>query len=260
MTPREDQVIPPDTEPMSSVHPYYAAALDLLTRIQESQGERIARTSEEVHRSLEEGGVLHIFGSGHSAVVAQEVFHRAGGLVPVNPILEPFLTPLTSPRKSGRLERTEGIAAILLDYYDLRPGEVLIVVSSSGINALPVEMAIGGRDRGLTVVAITSVSHSLGVPSRHSSGVRVMDAAHILIDNCVEKGDASIILPGSETKVAPLSSLAGIFIINWLTCEVAMRFTEKGVTPPVYLSANLPGGDEHNRLLEERYQGRIKLL
>jgi uncharacterized phosphosugar-binding protein len=192
--------------------------------------------------------------------VAEEAFHRAGGLVPVNTMTEPFLSPLTSPKKSGRLERLSGIAAILLDYHAPQPGEVLIIISNAGINPISVELALEAKRRELTVIAITSLRHAQAVASRHISGKRLFEVADLVIDNGGEVGDGALAFPGLAAKVGPTSLLAGAFIVNSLVCRVVERFVAKGLTPPVYLSANLPGGDEHNRQLEAKYKGRIKLL
>lgn len=239
---------------------YYEVALTLLARIEKTQGEALDRAAEAIFVSLKEGGVLHVFGSGHSHTLAEEAFHRAGGLVPVNAILEDFLTPHFPPAMSGKFERLSGVARILLDYYDPRPGEVLIIASNSGINPVPVEMALSGKERGLFVVAVTSLAHSEKVPSRHQSRRKLYQVVDVVIDNGGEAGDAAVSYPGLVEKVAPTSSLAGIFIMNSLLCRVVERFLAAGLKPPVYISANLPGGEEHNKALEEKYRGRIQGL
>ncbi len=239
---------------------YYETVLRLLGEIQESQGAAIDQAADLIFSSLTADGVLHIFGSGHSHLVAEEAFHRAGGLVPVNPMTELFLSPLTPPKKSGRLERVSGIAAILLEYHDPRPGEVLIIVSNAGINPVTVELALEAKQRELTIIAITSLRHARAVPSRHMSGKRLFEIADLVIDNCGEPGDGAVAFSGLAEKVGPTSLLAGGFIINSIICGVVERYLAKGLSPPVYLSANLPGGDEHNRHLEAKYKGRIRLL
>lgn len=241
-------------------HRYTEILARLLDRIELTQGKGVDRAADLIFASLRQGGVLHIFGSGHSAAVAQEAFHRAGGLVPVNLIQEASLTPPTPPAISGRMERLSGIAEILLDRHDLRPGEVLIVISNSGINAVPVEMALKARERGVTVVAITSLTHARQVPSRHESGKRLFEVADLVLDTCGEAGDAAVGYPGWGGMVGPTSTIAGTFLVNLLTCRVVERYLAEGLTPPIYLSANVPGGDEHNRRLEEQYRGRIRLL
>ena len=239
---------------------YYEAVIRLLGEIQQSQGGAIDQATDLIFASLSADGVLHLFGSGHSHLVAEEAFHRAGGLVPVNAMTEPFLTPLIPPRKSGRLERLSGIAEILLDYHEPLPGEVLLIISNAGINPVPVELALEAKRRDLTVIAITSLRHARAVASRHTSGKRLFEIADLVIDNCGETGDGALSFPGLEEKVGPTSLLAGAFIVNSIVCGVVERFIAQGLPPPIYLSANLPGGDEHNRRLEAKYRGRIKLL
>jgi uncharacterized phosphosugar-binding protein len=240
--------------------PYHQAVMRLLDAIARSQAQGLERAAQAIFASLRAGGVFHIFGSGHSHALAEEAYHRAGGLVPVDAIQEAFLTPLAPPRTSGQLERIPGLAKIILDGHDLRPGEVLMVISNSGINAVPIEVALEAKSRGLTVVALTSLRHSQGVPSRHASGKRLFEIADIVLDNCGEPGDAAIRYEGFQGSVGPTSLLAGAYIINSLACRVVELFLAQGLTPPVYLSANVPGGDDHNRELEARYRGRISGL
>jgi uncharacterized phosphosugar-binding protein len=240
--------------------PYQRAAIRLIDAIARSQAGNLEQTAQTIFTSLRAGGVFHVFGSGHSHALAEEAYHRAGGLVPVNAIQEMFLTPLTPPGTSSQLERMPGLAKIILDSHDLRPGEVLMVISNSGINPVPIEVALEGKSRGLTVVALTSLRHSQGVPTRHASGKRLFEIADIVLDNCGEPGDAAVRYEKFQGAVGSTSLLAGAYVINSLACRVVELFLAQGLTPPVYLSANLPGGDEHNRELEARYRGRIRGL
>jgi uncharacterized phosphosugar-binding protein len=240
--------------------PYHQTILRLIDAIARSQAQNLERAANAMFESLRADGVFHVFGSGHSHALAEEAYHRAGGLVPVNAIQEVFLTPLTPPRTSGELERVSGLAKIILDGHDLRPGEVLMVISNSGINGVSVEVALEGKGRGLTVIALTSLAHSRAVASRHTSGKRLFEIADIVLDNCGEPGDAGVMYEGFQGKVAPTSLVAGAYVINSLVCRVVELFLAHGLTPPVYLSANVPGGDEHNRELEAKYRGRIRGL
>ncbi len=239
---------------------YHDAILAQLDAIAASQAERLEEAAQAVFAAMRDEGLLHVFGSGHSHALAEEAFHRAGGLVPVNIIQEGFLTPLTRPDVSGWLERVSGLAAVILDGHDLRPGEVLLVISNSGINAAPVEMALEGKRRGLTVLALTSLKHSRSVPPRHPSGQRLCEAADIVLDTCGEPGDAAVAYPGLPGRVAPTSLLAGSFIINSLVCRVVELFLAAGLVPPIYVSANVPEGDAHNDPLEAKYRSRIRGL
>ena len=240
--------------------PYHEAAMRLLTAIADSQAENLERAARAVFESLSSDGVLHVFGSGHSHALSEEVYHRAGGLVPVNAIQEAFLTPLTPPGMNRQMERLPGLAKIILDGHDLRPGEVLMVISNSGINVVPIEVALEGKARGLTLIALTSLSHSRQAPARHPSGKRLFEVADIILDNCGVAGDAAVQYAGLLGRVAPTSFLAGSYIINSMVCRVVELFLANGLTPPVYMSANVHGGDEHNTALEAKYRGRIRGL
>jgi len=239
---------------------YYEAVVRVLDELQRTQAKPIGEAADLIFSSLLADGVLHVFGSGHSHLVAEEAFHRAGGLVPVNTMTEPFLSPLTAPKKSGRFERLSGIAGVLLDYHEPQAGEVLIIISNAGINPVPVELALEGKTRQLTIIAITSLHHAQAVASRHVSGRRLFELADVVINNGGEAGDGALSVQGLAAKVGPTSLIAGAFIINSIVCGVVERFVAKGLVPPIYLSANLPEGDEHNRRLEAKYRRRIKLL
>jgi uncharacterized phosphosugar-binding protein len=244
----------------ATVTRYHETIVRLIEQIASTQGAALEQAAQALFASLRADGVWHVFGSGHSHALAEEAFHRAGGLVPVNAIQEVFLTPLTPPAVSGQLERVPGVAKVLLDGHDLRPGEVLMVISNSGINAVPVEMALEGKARGLTVMALTALAHSRRMTSRHPSGKRLFEIADIVLDNCGAPGDGAVAYDGMPGWVAPTSLLAGSYIINSLVCRVVELFLADGLAPPVYISANVPEGDEHNHSLEAKYRGRIRGL
>jgi uncharacterized phosphosugar-binding protein len=206
--------------------------------------------------------MIHVFGCGHSHLMAEEAFWRAGGLVPVHPILDPNLTLLGGLRTSP-LERLEGYAGVLLAGEDLRPGEVMVVFSNSGINALPVEVALAAKKAGLRVVAVTSLAHSESVEPRHSSGQRLFELADVSIDTHVPTGDAAVDLSklagGTDGhRVAPLSTAIGALVWNALVAEVAYLRTVAGAELSFFISQNVPGGDEANEALVSRYRRRNK--
>lgn len=239
---------------------YHDAAVAALARFSGGDGAaEVVRAADLCYATLSAGGVLHAFGSGHSAAGAIELFHRAGGLVPVNGILETFLSPFLSPGKSGKLERLSGIGAILVDQWDVRTGEVLIVFSNSGVNPVPVEIATAAQAKGAKVVGITSRAHAAATQSRHPSGKKLSDVADLVIDNGARAGDASVeYAPGKFA--AATSGLVNAYVVNRLVAEIVGRYLDAGAEPPVYLSANLPGGDAHNAVLEARYRDRMKGL
>ncbi|HEX7126232.1 MAG TPA: SIS domain-containing protein [Thermodesulfobacteriota bacterium] len=241
---------------------YYEVVRDLLARAETTQGTTLDAAAEAGAAAIAAGRLLHVFGSGHSASVAAEAFHRAGGLVPVNAILEPFLSPFAPPRQVSAMERLPGLAATLLDANRVERGDLLLVASNSGINALPVEMAIEGKARGLTVVAVTSVAHSRAEAPRHASGKRLFELADHVLDNGGAPGDVAVPVPGGPegARMGPTSGVVGAFLVNAWVVRIAERLAARGIRPPVYVSANVAGGDAHNREAEAPYRGRIRLL
>ena len=228
---------------------YLTNAQEVLRKIQETQMEAILTAADWITDSLLAGGVFHAFGSGHSYIIAAEAHGRAGGLVPVQPIYDPA---------EGQAERLEGYAATVLNRYDVRPGEVLLIASNSGINAVPIEMALEAQKRGLKVVAITSMAHTRAAMPRHSSGKKLYEIADLVIDNCGIPGDAAIEVPGFPGRVGATSSIAGAAIVNAITVQVAENLAARGVTPPILISANTEGGDEHNARIQAQYLDRLK--
>lgn len=212
-----------------------------------------------IARSIASGDILHVFGSGHSALLAQEIFYRAGGLASVNAMLDVNLTPLGTSRPTW-VERLEGYAESIFASYDVREGEVLIVISNSGINAVPIEMAMGAKARGMTVIAVGSSRAYADAASRHSSGGTLFEIADLVLDTCVPVGDAVVDLPAGGTATGAVSTVLGAALLNELVVRVASELAVQGNEVPVFTSQNVPGGDEANASLVKRYQPRIPLM
>ncbi|MGE5485756.1 MAG: sugar isomerase domain-containing protein [Ignavibacteriales bacterium] len=241
---------------MSAVITYLDLAMDTLRRIRDTQVRSIEAGAELMARAIAGGGVVHVFGAGHSHTMAEEMFARAGGLVPVSPILDADMTALGGFMKSSDLERLEGFGQILFRHHETRPGEVVIVVSQSGRNPAPIEVALGARERGLKVIGITSLAHSRAVAPAHSSGKRLYEISDVVIDNGVPYGDAAVELREGAPRVAPLSTVACAAICNSLVAEAASRLASLGIVPPVWTSGNVPGGPEANEAHVAQYRRR----
>jgi uncharacterized phosphosugar-binding protein len=231
---------------------YYNEVLNLLEKIATTQQDAIDRAADMIAQSLGDGGMLHIFGSGHSAMIGKEITSRAGGLVPINLIPDPT---------KGMAERLEGLGKILLDKYahkyGLNAGEVLIVVSTSGRNPVPIEVAMEAKDRGLFTIALTSVTYSRHFASRHTSGKRLFEVVDLVMDNCVPVGDALVEIDATGQRAGASSTITGAVLVNMLTLRVVEKILDQGNTPPILKSYNLDGSDEHNAVLYERYRGRL---
>lgn len=238
---------------------YMARIRETIESIERTQKETILRVADRAAESIARGGVLHLFGSGHSHMIAEDAFNRAGGLVCVNAMLEPSLMELNVGRAT-LLERLSGYASVLLTGYELREGETVIVISNSGINAVPIEFAMECKAKGLHVAAITNLKHSRREPPRHPSGKKLYEVVDEVIDNCGEPGDAMLEHEGLAQKIGPSSTLAGIAIVHGLAVSIVEKLVSLGVQPPIYQSANTAGGDRHNSGLIGEYKNRIRYL
>lgn len=230
-----------------------------LDEVVETQTTNIRQAAKLMAKSIEKDGIIYTFGTGHSHMIAEEVMYRAGTLVPIYAMLESGVTGDTQVTKSEFTERLEGYAELILDYHKPTSNDVLIIISYSGRNPVPVEMALEAKKRGIPVIAITSVTYSKGQPSRHKNGLRLFEIADIVIDNCGVFGDACIQLEGLEQPVAPTSNLVANFIIHSLTMEAVIELIKKGIEPPVFWSGNLDGGREKNNEYIEKYWNRIRV-
>jgi uncharacterized phosphosugar-binding protein len=229
----------------------------LIDQITTSQRNSIQMTAQLAADSIADGGVLHVFGSGHSHMIAEDIFHRAGGLACVNAMLEDSLMELNFGRATS-LERLSGYAEVLLEGYSLKESEVILIISNSGINSVPIEIAMESKKRGLKVVAITSIEHSQKTASRHPSGKKLCDIAEIVIDNCGVFGDATIQPQGIKQKIGPTSTIGGIVIAQALIIEIIEQLLQRNIAPPVFISANQDEGDSNNKVLFERYKNQVR--
>jgi len=192
-------------------------------------------------------------------MLAEEIFYRAGGLARAVPILDELLMLHKEAIAATGLERREGYAAGLLTLYPVAKGDLLVVASNSGRNAVPIELAALGRERGLKVIIITNLAHTRSWPSRHSSGRKLAEVGDLVIDNCGVHGDACIELPGLPAAVGPTSSITGAFIVNAIIVQGIENALARGVAPEIYISSN-SNGDDHNDKLLRKYKSRIRHL
>jgi uncharacterized phosphosugar-binding protein len=234
---------------------------EALERVIATQTANIARAADRVVEAIDNDGIMQVFGTGHSRSIAMEIAGRAGGLVPANALSIKDLVMYgdTAPAAilDPTIERDPELAARILDLADTRPEDVFIIASNSGGNGSVVELALLAQARGHAIVAVTSLAHSERVRSRHPSGLRLFEIADVVIDNCGVFGDASLPLPGGGA-IAATSSLTGVLIAQMLVAEVCSRLLSSGKEVPVLISANVPGGDEHNAAVNARYGGRVR--
>lgn len=233
----------------------------VLERIKREQTSNIKKAGFLVADALSAGGIVHTFGTGHSHLIADEAFFRAGGIAAVNPILHERLIFLKGALESTRTEQESGFARHLLEQEDVKSVDVGIIISNSGRNAAPIEMAMEMRSLGLKVIAITSLELSRSSTSRHSSGKHLYEVVDVRIDNCVPPGDALLELPAIETRIGPASTVAGAAVVNSIIIEAVAELLRRGESVPILPSANSDGVSERNLSdLLRRYQSRIKYL
>jgi len=238
---------------------FLPAARELLERIAATQDDVLERASRICTDAIAAGGLAHAFGTGHSRIPVEELFPRYGSFPGFNPIVELSMTFHTQvvgangQRQAMFIERVEGLAGQILASYDLGPPDAMLVFSASGVTAVPIEMAMGARERGLPVVAVTSVaSASAGTPS-HSSGTRLLDHADVVVDLCTPPGDALIHVDGVDTPVSPGSTVAAVAIANEIKARTAAALAERGLLPPVLTSAALVGAERSAELFDAAY-------
>lgn len=245
---------------MLEINKYMTPVFDLAKFFLEKEEQNLRELGEKIFQSLRSEGVWHIFGSGHSALLADELFHRAGGLVPVNSWTEANLSPLVNPSVNRELERDENNAKKIIERHNFQKGEVLLIISNSGINGISVELAQLAKVAGLTIAALTSVAHSRSVGSRHSSGKKLFELADYVIDSSLPSGDAILsweMSDGMTFKSSASSMVLGSIALHTLEAMIIDKFVEADILPPVLISANTDGGDKHNHMLEEKYSSRI---
>lgn len=231
---------------------YFGDLIARLTALRTTLAEPMARAQAAIVETARRDGLVYVFGTGHSHMLSEEVHFRAGGLALTVPILA-GPTMLHEGAVAGTAyERMEGIVRPIFERYPIGPDDVLFVSSNSGVNAAPLEAARIGRERGATVIAITSVAYSTATANGRE---RLADLADIVLDNGSPPGDAVISVPGSELKVGPVSTAIGVTIINAIMAGVAAELAGDG-DAPIYLSANMPGAKDVNQKLIARFRPR----
>jgi uncharacterized phosphosugar-binding protein len=236
------------TDPAPSARRYFDAITELLVRAREVNRDSIPAAAAILADTVQRDGIIQTFGSGHSQLLALEAAGRAGGYAGVQVIFDPGM---------GRSEQVEGYARSLLRDLVLDPRDCLIVTSNSGRNPAPIEMALAGREAGLTIIAITALDYARSSRSRHSSGKHLHDLADVVLDTCGPPGDAVLHLDGAPVPAGPTSTVIGAALLNAALVESVAELVRRGVEPPLVRSYNLDGSEAHNERVFARYRGRL---
>ncbi len=242
---------------------FATAALDRVREVARTQATNVSQAAALVSSSLRDGGVIQAFGTGHSEAFAMEIAGRAGGLIPTNRLSLRDVILLGGLNREGLsnqfLERDPSTGQRIYDLAPVSAGDVFMIASNSGGNGSVVELARVVKEHGHPLIAVTSMEHTTSIESRHPSGLRLFEVADVVLDNGAPFGDAILPLPGGGAACG-ISSITAALLAQMVIAEVLQDLIAHGVTPPVYLSANVPGGDEHNRSLEAQYEGRLRRM
>lgn len=244
---------------MTASETYMENVIALAGKVRAEQAGAVEAAAKLAAEALAGDGFLFTFGTGHSHMLAEEIFYRAGGLARVCPILEDALMLHRAAARSSVFERAPGLAGILLDDVDVvKYGGVLFLFSNSGCNTVAVDMAQEAKRRGLSTVCVTSVAHSRKMTSRHPEGKKLMDVCDVVIDNMGVYGDASVDVGG--TMVGATSTVIGAMIMEAVVCRAAELAAASGKPAEIFASANTQGGDEKNAALIEKYKPLVKAM
>ncbi|KOU02166.1 hypothetical protein ADK86_11340 [Streptomyces sp. NRRL F-5755] len=238
---------------------YFDAAIELLRRVRDEEDERIGAAGTLIADTVEAGGRVFVFGAGHSSLPAQDTVYRAGGLAIMNLLTVPGVVGVdVRPATLGSaLERVDGLAGAVLDTSPLEAGDVLIVISLSGRNSLPVEMAMNARSLGLKVIGLTSLAYADETRSRHVSGTFLRDHCDLVLDSKIPVGDAELTVPGIEAPFAPASTVVTSAIMQSVVATAAGVLADRGIEPPLLRSGNVDGGHDWNGRVMREYADRI---
>ena len=232
---------------------FYHQVLNGLKKINETQHHKILEIAKLFFQTYKNDGMIYIFGTGHSHMMAEEGHFRAGGFAPICPILSPNLMLHESAILSSKIERTEGIANNLLDKYNITNNDILLIYSNSGVNQSPVEAAVYGKKIGCVVISITSFEYS-NVAPLSNIGKKLIDLSDYYIDNCSPIGDGSVKMKNGY-NVSAVSTIFGSFVLNSIISEVATLAIDEEPFP-FYTSTNSLNSKNNNNLLIEKYKNR----
>lgn len=237
---------------------YFEEVQALLTIVGEQEKQSIKESVEHIAKAVMSDGIIHLFGSGHSHILTEEVFYRAGGLAAIRPIFVEDLMLFKGASRSSQLERQNDLSEKFMNDEDIRPGDVCIVISSSGVNPVPIDVAIIAKEKGAFVIGLTSPEYAKSCPSRHKRKHYLHDAVDLVIDNHIAKGDT--LLKSNNIPFGSGSTVVGAVLLNMIFTQVIQTIIESGETPPVFLSSNIEGADEHNQKIIAKYKTRIPQL
>jgi uncharacterized phosphosugar-binding protein len=240
---------------------YYEKIQQIQKKIIEEQSHTIKEVGKVFAETIKTGNLIYVFGASHAGILAEELFYRTGGLALINPLFNPSLMLNTRPvTLTSQMERLEGFGKTIIDSSKAKEGDVILIHSVSGRNPVSIDIAIRAKEKGIKVIVITNITYSKKVTSRHSCGNNLYELGDYVIDNHGDFEDSCISIDNLEQKIAPTSSVIGCMIVNMIVINTVSTLIEMGVTPPVFHSANVDGGDDFNDKLFEQYNDKINYM
>lgn len=244
---------------------YLGQVIDLLKRVEENQSDNFEKAAVLLAEAIEKDELIHVYGGGgHTTLCMGEMFFRAGGLANINPIMEPGLSVFNQALKYLELERTVNYGRSIVKYFRIKKGEVLIIFHNIGINPATIDAAMEAKEEGAKIIAVSSSYWQDEMPKdhfiRHPNKKNLFDYADVCIDDYNPVGDAVVRIPGLDIAIAPISNIIDFYIAHRLEIATVKKCVERGIKPPVWSSANAPGGDEINAKYVEKYLPRVKYL
>ena len=243
---------------MNAIDKYYLRINEIMNEVFSTEHENIEKAARVIAEANRTHHSIFAFGCNHAGLITLELFYRTGGMVTVNPVRAPgMMLEISPPTMTSEMERMEGYGKIIFDNLKTREGDVIIIHSVSGRNAVTVDMAKAAREKGLTVIVVTNMNTATTVTSRHSSGKMLHDYASILIDNHGDRGDATLKLDGFEQRIASSSTVVGAAILNAVIARACEMLLAEGINPPVFMSGNMDGGDAYNKAVIAEHKDNI---
>lgn len=244
---------------------YYRKIIENLEQVNKTEEPNIDAAASLMADAIANDRLIHVYGGGgHTTLPVGEMFFRAGGLANIDPVMEPALSVFNQALKYLELERTVNFGASIVKYYKLQKDDVLIIFHNIGINPATIDAAEEAKREGAKIIAVSSSYWQEEMPKdhfiRHPSGKNLFDLADVCINDYNPVGDAAVVVPGFETPIAPISNIVDFYIAHMLEIKTVAECVRRGIKPPVWSSANVPGGDEKNAALIEKYRPRVKML
>jgi uncharacterized phosphosugar-binding protein len=245
---------------------WFSSAQSIMASLEQTQMDQILGAASMCADAIADGGLVHLFGTGHSRIPLEEMFPRYGSFPGFHPIAELSMTFHTQvvgangQRQAMFIERAEGLGEVILSNFTFGERDVMMVFSTGGSTAVPIEVAIGARERGMAVIAVTAVAHSMASDSGHTSGTRLLDHADVVIDLGIPPGDSLVEIEGADVRVGPGSTIANVAVVNAIKVATASMLHDRGSLPPVLTGAQLVGADKANAAFDAAYTDHARRL